>query len=151
MGRLRFMSPYLKGGKDAAKLANRTRYVATRPGVEILRGDTGQRSATKKQKAFIKRLLRDFPTAVEMLEYEDYLDAPTQANAHEFIRQVWEEYIEVMEQKENYLNYIANRPGVQLDGAHGLWDVHGKVENLQGAVREVAEHTGNVWTPVVAI
>ena len=151
MGRLRFMSPYLKGGKDAAKLANRTRYVATRPGVELLKGDAAQRPATKKQQAFIKRLLRDFPTAEEMLEYEDYLNEPTQANAHELIHQVWEEYIEVMERKENYLDYIANRPGVQLDGAHGLWDLHGKVENLQAAVREVAEHTGNVWTPVVAI
>lgn len=151
MGRLRFMSPYLKGGKDAAKLANRTRYVATRPGVELLKGDAGQRPATKKQQAFIKRLLRDFPTAEEMLEYEDYRNDPTQSNAHEFIRQVWEEYIEVMEQRENYLDYIANRPGVQLDGAHGLWDAHGKVENLQAAIREVAEHTGTVWTPVVAI
>ena len=27
----------------------------------------------------------------------------------------------------------------------------GKVENLAEAVREVAEHPGNVWTPVVAI
>ena len=39
MSRIRFMSPYLKGGRDAAKLSNRARYIATRPGVEVLRGD----------------------------------------------------------------------------------------------------------------
>ena len=38
MSRIRFMSPYLKGGRDTAKLSNRTRYIATRPGVEVLRG-----------------------------------------------------------------------------------------------------------------
>ena len=32
MSRVRFMSPYLKGGRDTAKLTNRARYIATRPG-----------------------------------------------------------------------------------------------------------------------
>ena len=38
-----------------------------------------------------------------------------------------------------------------MDGEHGLWCAGGKVRNLSQAVREVAEHTGSVWTPVVAI
>ena len=37
MARIVLISPYLKGGQNAAKLAQRTRYVATRPGVELLR------------------------------------------------------------------------------------------------------------------
>ena len=36
MARIVLISPYLKGGQNAAKLAHRTRYVATRPGVELL-------------------------------------------------------------------------------------------------------------------
>ena len=36
MARIVLISPYLKGGQNAAKLAQRTRYVATRPGVELL-------------------------------------------------------------------------------------------------------------------
>ena len=151
MGRIRFMSPYLKGGRDAARLAQRTRYVATRPGVELLPDERGDLPATEKQRAFIRRLLREFPTASDMLEYEDYTENPTRINASEFIQQVREEYIEVMDQRENYLDYVAHRPGVQLDGEHGLWDAGGKVQNLSQAIREVAEHTGNVWTPVVAI
>ena len=35
MARIVLISPYLKGGQNAAKLAQRTRYVATRPGVEL--------------------------------------------------------------------------------------------------------------------
>ena len=38
-----------------------------------------------------------------------------------------------------------------MDGEHGLWCARGKVRNLSQAVRGVAEHTGSVWTPVVAI
>jgi len=151
MSRIRFMSPYLKGGRDTAKLSNRTRYIATRPGVEVLRGKQQDQPATKKQQAYIQHLLRDFPGAKELLEYEDYCNAPTQANANTFIRQVQEDFAEPMRRMENYLDYVSHRPGVQLNGEHGLWCAGGKVRNLSQAVREVAEHTGSVWTPVVAI
>ena len=151
MSHIRFMSPYLKGGRDAAKLSNRTRYIATRPGVEVLRGEHSEQPATKKQQAYIQRLLRDFHGADELLEYEDYRNAPTQGNANAFIRQVQEDFAEPMSRMENYLDYVSHRPGVQMDGEHGLWCAGGKVRNLSQAVREVAEYTGSVWTPVVAI
>ena len=151
MSRVRFMSPYLKGGRDTAKLTNRARYIATRPGVEVLRGEHSGQPATKKQQAYIQRLLRDFPGAEELLEYEDYQNAPTQGHANAFIRQVQEDFAEPMSRMENYLDYVSHRPGVQMDGEHGLWCARGKVRNLSQAVRGVAEHTGSVWTPVVAI
>ena len=151
MSRVRFMSPYLKGGRDTAKLSNRARYIATRPGVEVLRGEQQDQPATKKQQAYIQRLLCDFPGAEELLEYEDYQASPTMQHANAFIRQVQEDFAEPMSRMENYLNYVSHRPGVQLDGEHGLWCAGGKVRNLSQAVREVAEHTGSVWTPVVAI
>ena len=150
MSDLRFMSPYLKGGGDSARRANRIRYFATRPGVEVL-SDGGSQPATKKQKAYIQRLLRAFPDARELLEYEDYLKNQTQESASEFIRQAREDFAVPMSQRENYLDYVSHRPGVQMDGEHGLWCARGKVRNLSQAVREVAEYTGSVWTPVVAI
>ena len=48
MARIVLISPYLKGGKNAAKLAQRTRYVATRPGVELLADERNTLHATKK-------------------------------------------------------------------------------------------------------
>ena len=73
--------PLPEGGRDTAKLTNRARYIATRPGVEVLRGEHSGQPATKKQQAYIQRLLRDFPGAEELLEYEDY------QNAHKGARQ----------------------------------------------------------------
>lgn len=151
MARIVFISPYLKGGKNAAALAHRTRYFATRPGVELLADEKQAIPVTKKQQEFIARLLKSFPTSRELIEYEDYLARPTRGNASAFIQQVWEDYIEAMEQKENFIDYVSHRPGVQMDGEHGLWDANGKVQNLSQAVREVSEYTGNVWTPVVAL
>ena len=151
MARIVLISPYLKGGQNAAKLAQRTRYFATRPGVELLTDEYSTLPATKKQRSFIDRLVRSFPTSKELIEYEDYLANPTQGNASAFIQQTWEDYVEALDQKENFIDYIFHRPGVQKDGEHGLWDANGKVQNLSQVVREVAEHTGNVWTPVVAL
>ena len=151
MARIVLISPYLKGGQNAAKLAQRTRYVATRPGVELLADERSTLPATKKQQDFIARLLKSFPSCWELIEYEEYLDHPTQGSASAFIQQVRENYMEALDQKENFIDYISHRPGVQKDGEHGLWDAHGKVQNLAQAVREVAEHSGNVWTPVIAL
>ena len=151
MARIVLISPYLKGGQNAAKLAQRTRYVATRPGVELLVDERSTLPATKKQQEFIARLLKSFPSCWELIEYEEYLDHPTQGSASAFIEQVQEDYMEALDQKENFIDYISHRPGVQKDGEHGLWDANGKVKNLAQAVREVAEHTGNVWTPVIAL
>lgn len=151
MSRIRFMSPYLKGGCGAAQRANRVRYFATRPGVELLPDEHRDLPATKKQVSYLRRLLRAFPDAKETLEYEEYQAAPTRENASEFIRQTREDFVEAMSQRENFLDYVAHRPGVELHGDHGLWGPDGKVQNLSRAVEEVANHTGNVWTPVVAI
>ena len=48
MARIVLISPYLKGRQNAAKLAQRTRYVATRPGVELLVDERSTLPATKK-------------------------------------------------------------------------------------------------------
>lgn len=125
MARIVLISPYLKGGQNAAKLAQRTRYVATRPGVELLADERSTLPATKKQQEFIARLLKSFPSCWELIEYEEYLDHPTQGNASAFIQQVQEDYMEALDQKENFIDYISHRPGVQKDGEHGLWDANG--------------------------
>ena len=56
-----------------------------------------------KRQAYIQRLLRAFPDARELLEYEDYLKNQTQESASEFIRQAREDFAVPMSQRENYL------------------------------------------------
>ena len=151
MARLIFISPYMKGGRDAARLAHRTRYFATREGVQLLKDDNAHLPVTKKQQQYIRRLLRSFPEARELPEHEDYANTPNRQTAFALIAQIHEDFIEPMDGRENYLDYVANRPGVKALGEHGLWDAHGKVPSLENAVAEVARHTGNVWTPVISL
>ena len=146
-----FSSPYLKGGKQSAKLANLTKYISTREGVELLKDTDSILPATKQQQDFISRLLKMFPDTREMPEYEDYKAEHSQKNAAEFISQVQENYAYLLDKRENYVDYVANRPGVKKLGEHGLWNADGKVPVLQNAIDEVAHHQGNVWTPVIAI
>ena len=151
MARLIFISPYMKGGRDAARLAHRTRYFATREGVQLLKDDNAHLPATKKQQQYIQRLLRSFPEARELPEYENYANTPNRKTAFAFIEQIHEDFIEPMDSRENYLDYVANRPGVKSMGEHGLWNAHGKVPSLENAIAEVAQHTGNVWTPIISL
>lgn len=151
MARLIFISPYLKGGQGKASLSRRTRYIATREGVELLKSEHGDKPATDKQRSYILRLLEAFPQITELGEYEDYAAAQTMDNAAELIDRATEQFVAVSDQRENYLNYVSHRPGVQKTGDHGLWDRNGKVRDLQKAVEEVAGHEGNVWTPVLSL
>ena len=146
-----FSSPYLKGGKQSAKLANLTKYISTREGVELLKDTDSSLPATKQQQDFISRLLKMFPDTRGMPEYVDFKAESTQKNAAEFISQVQENYAYLLDKRENYVDYVANRPGVKKLGEHGLWNADGKVSVLQNAIDEVAHHQGNVWTPVIAI
>jgi len=151
VARLIFISPYLKGGKEKAALSRRTKYIATREGVELLKSERGDQPATQKQRSFILRLLESFPQMMEFGEYEDYAAAQTMDTAAELIDRTWEQFVTAMDQRENFLDYVSHRPGVQKDGDHGLWDRNGKVQNLSKAVEEVANHEGVVWTPVVSL
>ena len=105
----------MKGGRDSARLAHRTRYFATREGVQLLKDDNSNLPATKKQQQYIHRLLRSFPEARELPEHEDYVTSPNRQTAFAFIEQIHENFIEPMDGRENYLDYVANRPGVAED------------------------------------
>lgn len=151
MARLIFLSPYLKGGKNAAHLLNSTRYFATREGVKLLQDESENLSVTQKQNEYIARLIRSFPQAKQLAEYEDFCQKPNRKTASEFISEAHENFVEPMTDRENYLDYIANRPGVKTLGEHGLWGVHGKVQNLEAVAQEVAHHDGTVWLPIISL
>ena len=44
-----------------------------------------ERPPTQKQTQLIENILRDYPDPKELFEYEDYIAAPTTANASDFI------------------------------------------------------------------
>ena len=151
MARLIFISPYMKGGRDAARLAHRTRYFATREGVQLLKDDNAHLPVTKKQQQYIRRLLRSFPEARELPEHEDYANTPNRKTAFALIAQIHEDFIEPVDGRENYLDYVANRPGVKaLGGPVGCpWQgpVAGECRGRGGAAHGECVDAGHLPLP----
>ena len=108
---------YLKPGSRQHN-KNLIRYIATREGVEKLDDSWKSLPVSQPQKNMIEQLLKDFPDAVQMYEYQDYLASPTKGNASEFITRCIEENLDQIDKRENYVQYIAKRPRVERFGTH---------------------------------
>ena len=54
-------------------------------------------------------------------------------------------------QRKGYLNYIAQRPRVQKIGNHGLFSDQREPLVLAQVAREIAEHPGNLWLPILSL
>lgn len=135
----------------AAHLSNYVSYISTREGVDRIDPGQAEKPATKKQAKMVQQLLRDFPSSRDLFEYEDYQAAPTRGNASEFITRAIEDNYEQIAKRENYVDYIANRPRVQKLGAHGLFNGGQKPLVLSQVADEVAHHPGVVWLPIISL
>ena len=151
MAKLIFISPYLKGSSNSARLANHVRYISTRDGVQTLNDGAKNLPPTKKQEEYIQKLTKKFSEATLLPEYEEYISAPSRYSASEFIEQAEEIYSFNLDERENFIGYIASRPGVQRVGTHGLWNTDGQVPVMQTAMDEVSHHEGNVWRPIISL
>lgn len=149
MPRIILKCRYLKHEK--AHLAHLVRYIATREGVEMARDTHDHLPATARQKQLIDELLRALPDTQESYEYRDYQANPTMGNASAFIAISIEQNMDLVAKKENYVDYIASRPGVEKRGTHGLFTDAGVPVILSRVQEEVARHEGNVWTFILSI
>ena len=146
MARLIVKSPYIKcGGGQGAD--GYLRYIATRERVEIIPDD---RPPTRKQEQLITKLTKDFPDVKELLEYEDYVQKPTKANASSLITLALEEHWKQVRQMDGYMKYIATRPRAERLGDHGLFGDADHVD-LDAAMSELEHYTGNVWTHIISL
>ena len=146
MARLIVKSPYIKcGGSQGAD--GYMRYIATRERVEIIPDD---RPPTRKQEQLITKLTKDFPDVKELLEYEDYVQKPTKANASSMITLALEEHWKQVQQMDGYMKYIATRPRAERLGDHGLFGDADRVD-LDAAMSELEHYTGNVWTHIISL
>ena len=148
-------SRYLKSGtqKSKNKRRNYTKYIATRETVEVRDQNTIDRNdnATKNQQELLRDLLSDFPEAKKYLEYEDYIAAPTVENASELISTIIERNADIIGNRQNFVGYMAMRPGVQKRGSHGLFNEKDEPIILDRVANEIANHKGNVWSHVVSL
>ena len=151
MAKLIFISPYLKGSSNSARLANHVRYISTRDGVQTLNDSAKNLPPTKKQEEYIQKLTKKFSEAKLLPEYDEYISASSRYSASEFIEQAEEIYSFDLDERENFVDYIANRPGVKKIREHGLWNADGQVPVIQTAMDEVSHHEGNVWRPIISL
>ncbi len=53
--------------------------------------------------------------------------------------------------RQNFVGYMAMRPGVKKRGAHGLFNESNEPIVLDQVAEEVANHPGNIWSHVVSL
>ena len=146
MARLIVKSPYIKCGAGQSA-GGYLKYIATRERVEIIPDD---RPPTQKQTQLIAKLVKDFPDAQELMEYEDYLSRPTKATASALITLALESNWDRVQGMEGYAKYIALRPRAERLGEHGLFGDDDAVD-LAAVADELDHYTGNVWTHIISL
>ena len=146
MARLIVKSPYIKCGSGQST-GGYLEYIATRERVEVIPDD---RPPTKKQEQFISKLVKDFPDAKELMEYEDYLSHPTKATASALITLTLESNWDRLSSMEGYAKYIALRPRAERLGEHGLFGDDDNVD-LNRVMDELDHYNGNVWTHIISL
>ena len=146
MARLIVKSPYIKCG-TGQNAGGYLKYIATRERVEIIPDD---RPPTNKQTQLIAKLVKDFPDAKELMEYEDYLSHQTKATASALITLTLESNWDRLSSMEGYAKYIALRPRSERLGEHGLFGDDDAVD-LAAVADELDHYTGNVWTHIISL
>ena len=144
--RLIVKSPYIKCGAGQSA-GGYLEYIATRERVEIIPDD---RPPTRKQEQLIAKLVKDFPDAKELMEYEDYLSHPTKATASALITLALESNWDRLSSMEGYAKYIALRLRAERLGEHGLFGDNDAVD-LAAVTDELDHYTGNVWTHIISL
>lgn len=115
--------------------------------MEIIPDD---RPPTNKQEKLIAKLVKDFPDAQELMEYEDYASHPTKATASALITLALESNWDRVQGMEGYAKYIALRPRAERLGEHGLFGDDDNVD-LSRVMDELDHYTGNVWTHIISL
>ncbi len=143
-------SPYIKPNSKT-HIENYVTYIATRDGVEKAENSKKYLEQTVVQQKIIAKLLKEFPDAKDLYEYEDYTNNPNRGNADELIMRIAETYSELFGDREKYVSYIAQRPRVEKLSTHGLFTDDGVPIILSRVQKEIAESKSNIWTHIISL
>ena len=135
----------------AGNAGNLVKYMGTREGVEKLPLNEETVAATVRQQRLIRQILKADPDAKKYPEYQEYLSAPTKINATEFLDAYIERNADRVHDLQKLVEYMAERPGVEKLGKHGLFSMTDDPIDLDQVAEEVANHPGYIWTHVVSL
>lgn len=142
----RYLKPTSKGTRS-----NLVKYIATRETVQKYSPKRKDTSVTENQKQLIMELIQINPDGKKLPEYSDYLKNPSKENASELLSELLEQSADMIADKEILVKYVAERPGVEKIGKHGLFSDGDDEIILSQAQKNIAEHQGNVWSHVISL
>lgn len=142
----RYLKPAAKGTRG-----NLVKYIATRETVQKYSPKHKNISATENQQQLIMELLKINSDGKKLLEYSDYLKNPSKENASELLSELLEQSADMIADKEILVKYVAERPGVEKIGKHGLFSDSDDEIVLSQTQKNIAEHQGNVWSHVISL
>ncbi len=142
----RFLKPASKGTRG-----NLVKYIATRETVEKYSPKKKDVPVTENQQQLIFELLKINSDGKKLPEYSDYLKSPSKENASELLSELLEQSADMIADKEIMVKYVAERPGVEKLGKHGLFSDSDDEIVLAQAQKNIAEHQGNVWSHVISL
>ncbi len=150
MPRLICTSRYIKNSKSK-NAGNLIKYMGTREGVEKLPNGFDSKPATQKQHELICDLLRAYPPVWEYPEFQKYIAERSKGAATECINAFIERNADQIPDVKKLVSYVAERPGVEKLGKHGLFSQTDDKIDLDKVCNEVANHDGVIWTHVVSL
>lgn len=148
MAKIFFTSNYYKN-PSRANTGKLLRYIGTRESVEKLPEGIDHAPATVRQQRLINEVLKSFPHSRQYPEYEKYETDSSKSNASNFISAVIKQ--NDVSGIKNLVTYIAERPGVEKLGPHGLFSQTDDKIDLDAVAEEVNHHNGIVFTHIVSL
>ena len=150
MAKIIVSSRFIKNpsAQNAGKLV---KYMGTREGVEKVPKGKDGKLVTQQQYTLINRITKHFPETKKYLEYDDFMTKPSKANATEFVNAVAEREADRTDELKSLVSYIAERPGVEKLGSHGLFSATDEAIDLDDVADKVSNHQGVVWMHVISL
>ncbi len=148
MAKIFFTCTYHRNAKraNAGKLL---RYIATRESVEKVPKGIDHSPSTVRQQRVIAEVLKSLPHTVKYDEYKKYLSEPCKSNATDFITAV--ENQNDVSGIQNLVKYIAERPGVEKLGSHGLFSQSDDKIDLDKVAEDVNNNGGIIFTHIISL
>ena len=143
-------SRYTKNPK-ASKAGGYFRYIGTREGVEKLTNGYDHKPATKKQNNLICELLKAYPPIWNYPKFEKYINEQSKGAATELINAVIEQNADQIKDIKKLVSYMAECPGVEKIGKHGLFSQTDDKIDLEKVCNEVENHNGLIWTHIISL
>lgn len=134
--------------RSAAKLV---KYMGTREGVEKVSQGFDRSPVTVRQQRLINSITKKKKRLTDYPEYQTYCNEPCKGSATEFIDAYIERNADRIGDSKAFVNYMAQRPGVEKLGSHGLFSQTDDTIDLEKVSQEVGQHPGIIWTHVISL